>query len=214
MTKVQAIKKLMEDNEGLASLSLIYEYIEEYYPNAKKSKHWEAGLRGVLYREINNNKTFKKIDNALFSLVNFKEEEYLKDEIILSTERIVEIKSRIGQSFFRKSLLKSIKKCPFTNISNKSLLIASHIKPWANSDDNERLDMNNGFLFTPTYDILFDKGYISFKNDKSLIISASLDKNTIKALNLIENDRIKLLPIENRELYLEYHRDIILKKVG
>jgi len=214
MTKVQAIKKLMEDNEGLASLSLIYKSIEEYYPNAKKSKHWEAGLRGVLYREINNNKTFKKIDNALFSLVNFKEEEYLKDEIILSTERTVEIKSRIGQSFFRKSLLKSIKKCPFTNISNKSLLIASHIKPWANSDDNERLDMNNGFLFTPTYDILFDKGYISFKNDKSLIISASLDKNTIKALNLIENDRIKLLPIENRELYLEYHRDIILKKVG
>jgi len=39
MTKVQAIKKLMEDNEGLASLSLIYKYIEEYYPNAKKSQH-------------------------------------------------------------------------------------------------------------------------------------------------------------------------------
>ena len=38
MTKVQAIKKLMEDNEGLASLSLIYKY-EEYYPNAKKSQH-------------------------------------------------------------------------------------------------------------------------------------------------------------------------------
>lgn len=212
MTKVEAIKKLMEDNDGIASWSLIYKYIEEYYPNAKKSQHWEAGLRGVLYREIQNNKSFKRIDDALFSLIDFEEEVYLKDEQIISTERIVEIKSRIGQSFFRKSLLKSIKKCPFTKIINKNLLIASHIKPWAESDDNERVDVNNGFLFTPTYDILFDKGYISFKNDKSLIISTTLDKNTRSALNLIQNMIINTLPIKGRELYLEYHRDIILKK--
>ena len=71
MTKVEAIKKLMEDNEGVASWSLIYEDIEKYYPNAKKSKDWKAGIRGVLYRDIGKN--FKKIDDGLFAIINFND---------------------------------------------------------------------------------------------------------------------------------------------
>ena len=167
MTKVQAIKKLMEDNNGIASWSLIYKNIEQYYPNAKQSKEWKAGIRGVLYRDIG--KTFKKLDDGLFALLNFNEKEYIEDEIIQITEKTSTIKTRIGQSFFRKSLLDDLKVCPFTNINNPKLLIASHIKPWARSNNK------NGFLFTPTYDLLFDKGYISFKDNKSLIISEVLD---------------------------------------
>ncbi len=211
MTKVQAIKKLMEDNEGLASWSLIYDNIDKYYPKAKKSKEWKAGIRGVLYRDIG--KTFKKIDDGLFSLLNFQEDEYIKNDILQTTEKISEIKIRIGQSFFRRSLLNSLKKCPFSNIDNPELLIASHIKPWAKSDYIERLDIKNGFIFTPTFDLLFDKGYISFNNNKSLIISEVLDINTITRLNLQKNQIISRLPINGRIEYLEYHRDIILKRV-
>jgi hypothetical protein len=212
MTKVEAIKKLMEDNEGLASWSLIYSKIETYYPNAKKSKEWKAGIRGVLYRDIN--KTFKKLDDGLFALLEFEEKQYISDSLMQSTERISKIKTRIGQNFFRKSLLKDLKICPFTSISNKNLLIASHIKPWSDSDNIERLDVKNGFMFTPTYDLLFDNGYISFKNNKSLIISEILDKKTIRSLNLIANSEITFLQTDGRELYLEYHRDCILKKVS
>ncbi len=50
------------------------------YPDAKKSKEWKAGIRGVLYRDIA--KTFKKIDDGLFSLLNFQEEEYIKNDIL------------------------------------------------------------------------------------------------------------------------------------
>ena len=32
-------------------------------------------------------------------------------------------------------------------------------------DNNEQFDVNNGFIFTPTYDRLFDKGFISFNDD-------------------------------------------------
>lgn len=74
MTKVEAIAKVMQDNGGTASLSVIYDNICKYYPTAKVSKDWEAGLRGVLYREIKNGKTFKKIGLSIYSLADYQEE--------------------------------------------------------------------------------------------------------------------------------------------
>ena len=210
MTKVEAIKKLMEENEGIASWNLIYEKIEKYYPEAKKSKEWKAGIRGVLYRDVG--KSFKKIDEGLFSLINFDENNYLKQNKIQVTDKITEVKIRIGQNFFRKALLKKIIECPFTGIQNEKLLRASHIKPWAKSNDFERLDINNGFIFTPTFDLLFDQGYISFRNNKELIISNKLDLYSVRLLKLKPDNIIRKLPIRGREKYLEYHRDCILKK--
>lgn len=74
MTKVEAIAKVMEDNGGTASLEIIYENICKYYPNAKDSKDWEAGIRGVLYREIRNKRRFKKIGLSIYSLSEYQEE--------------------------------------------------------------------------------------------------------------------------------------------
>jgi len=74
MTKIEAIQKVMEDNNGTASLEVIYQYIEKYYPNAKLSKDWQAGIRGVLYREIINNQKFKKIGLSIYALKNYQED--------------------------------------------------------------------------------------------------------------------------------------------
>lgn len=74
MTKVEAIAKVMEDNGGTATLSQIYDNITKYYPTAKDSKDWKAGLRGVLYREIRNNKRFKKIGLSIYALSDYKQE--------------------------------------------------------------------------------------------------------------------------------------------
>ena len=75
MTKVEAIKKVMEDNNGTASWDIIYNNIEKYYPTAKCSVEWEAGIRGVLYREIRANKNFKKIGLSVFALRDYVEEQ-------------------------------------------------------------------------------------------------------------------------------------------
>ncbi len=75
MTKVEAIQKVMEDNNGTASLATIYQNIEKYYPTAKKSKEWEAGVRGVLYREIRNKRRFKKIGLSIYALQDYQEEQ-------------------------------------------------------------------------------------------------------------------------------------------
>lgn len=78
-------------------------------------------------------------------------------------EQIIE--SRIGQGEFRKKLInKWNKKCSISNCELLEILIASHIKPWKFSNNLERLDENNGLLLSPTYDKLFDKGFISFNN--------------------------------------------------
>lgn len=72
MTKVDAIKALMEANGGTASLKNIYDNIEQFYPAAKVSKDWEAGLRGVLYRDLG--KTFKRVGLSLYAVIDYKEE--------------------------------------------------------------------------------------------------------------------------------------------
>lgn len=74
MTKVEAIEQLMRDNGGTANWALIYKNICKYYPAAKDSKDWEAGLRGVLYREIKNKRHFKKIGLSIYALADYEEQ--------------------------------------------------------------------------------------------------------------------------------------------
>lgn len=80
MTKVDAIKKLIEENGGVASWKYIYDNIEKYYPAAKTSQEWTAGIRGVLYREIKNNKNFKQIGLGTFALYEYEQTKQI-DEI-------------------------------------------------------------------------------------------------------------------------------------
>lgn len=72
MTKVEAITEVIKANGGTASLKNIYDNIEKYYPAAKVSKDWDAGLRGVLYRDLG--KTFKRVGLSLYALLDYKEE--------------------------------------------------------------------------------------------------------------------------------------------
>lgn len=92
--------------------------------------------------------------------------------------------ARIGQGYFRQELITMWRACPVTGVRNPNLLIASHIKPWALSDDNERLDVFNGFLFSPHVDRLFDKGLIGFSNAGNILINPLLSSNDLKALNI------------------------------
>jgi hypothetical protein len=78
MTKVEAIAAVMKANGGTASLKNIYDNIEQYYPTAKSSNEWEAGLRGVLYRDLG--KRFKRIGLSLYGLIDYQEEEKPKND--------------------------------------------------------------------------------------------------------------------------------------
>ena len=71
MTKVEAIKLVLKDNGGVATWNIIYNQLEKYYPNIKASLEWKAGVRGVLYREID--KAFKIVDVGIIALIDFDE---------------------------------------------------------------------------------------------------------------------------------------------
>lgn len=78
MTKVGAIRRLMEGNGGVASWKYIYDNIEKYYPGIKSSKEWQAGIRGVLYREIKDNRSFQKLGFGTFALLEYEQEKQIR----------------------------------------------------------------------------------------------------------------------------------------
>lgn len=133
---------------------------------------------------------------------------------IKETIRESVVKSRIGQSTFRNNTLKALNCCPFTGISKSEILIASHIMPWAKCENNfQRLDGYNGFVLTPTFDKLFDLGYISFKDDGALIISPYLEDEICIQLNITQ-DTVYNINNHNgrRNEYLKYHRANVFKR--
>ncbi len=128
-----------------------------------------------------------------------------------SEEKRVLTKARVGQGKYREQLLELCPFCPITMVTDDRILIASHIKPWAKSNDNEKIDPYNGFMLTPTFDFLFDRGFLSFTDDKKSILSPFLSKMTYSKLGISNDKTFALLPTEGREHYLEYHRNEIFK---
>lgn len=129
------------------------------------------------------------------------------------TERQDIVKSRIGQGKFKKRLLEKYgARCVITGITQKKLLIASHIKPWAVSDNRERLSVNNGLILTPTYDKLFDTGLISFKNNGAIIISRLVGSEDKDKLRLRSNEVYDIQSNAELNGYMEYHRDVVFIK--
>lgn len=141
-----------------------------------------------------------------------KEEEEIIESDVPKEEKKQLIRARVGQGEYRSRLLSECPFCPITLVSDDRLLIASHIKPWAASDDFEKTDPKNGFMLTPTFDRLFDRGFLSFTDDKKTILSPFLSNMTYSKLGISDNKLISHLPIEGREEYLNYHRTEILKK--
>ena len=129
---------------------------------------------------------------------------------LAETERTAIVKSRVGQGLFRKRLIDKYKgACIITGVSAKKLLVASHIKPWAVSNNEERLSEENGLLLSPTYDKLFDYGLITFSNQGNMIISSQLSNEDKSKLHLSTDIEYDLKMSSKMMEHLDYHRDII-----
>lgn len=119
------------------------------------------------------------------------------------------IKARVNQSVFRARLLDRYPKCCLCGVCNPILLTASHIKPWANSSPAEKLDVDNGFLFCPNHDRLFDQGLISFEDSGKILIAEELSAYDRLFTNVAEGMTIRLT--DGNRPYLAYHREHIFK---
>lgn len=121
-------------------------------------------------------------------------------------------KARVGQGIYREKLLEECPFCPITMINDERLLIASHIKPWAVATDNEKIDSKNGFILSPLYDKLFDRGFMTFSEDRKIILSNWLSPANKRRLGITDGQFVQLLPLDSvREEYLKFHRESVFK---
>lgn len=119
---------------------------------------------------------------------------------------------RLKQNVYRAALLENMPFCPFTMVADDRLLVACHIKPFSDCEnDDERYDPKNGITMTPTYHTLFDLGFISFEDDGTLLVSPFLSNITKSRLNLKDGNKVRLQNGSGK--YLKYHRDNIFCKM-
>lgn len=129
------------------------------------------------------------------------------------TEKETLVKSRIGQGVFKKRLMEKYQgRCVITGLQTPCLLIASHVKPWAVSNNDERLSPENGLLLLAHYDRLFDSGLISFTDNGRMILSRKLPANDKTILGLTAGIECDLKMTPELKTNLEYHRDVVFMR--
>lgn len=123
-----------------------------------------------------------------------------------TTERIVEVRQRVGQNIYRYLLMKYWNgRCALTGVSESILLRASHAKPWKDCTDAERLDVHNGLLLTIHLDTAFDAGLITIGENSDVVPSSKLKQVERRVLGL---DSVALtMPLRDEHRpYFAWHR--------
>lgn len=126
------------------------------------------------------------------------------------TERSGLVTSRVGQGAYRKRIIHRWEyECAVTKFNKLEILIASHIVPWSKATDEERLDVHNGILLSPTYDALFDKHLISFDHHGKILLSEKIETSSYEKIGVSGNEKIQNLSRYNFE-YLDRHRELLV----
>lgn len=134
-------------------------------------------------------------------------------EGIAETTRTALVRARIGQGKFKQHVSTLERACRITKVDNMAHLVASHIKPWRESNNEERLAGSNGLLLTPSIDHLFDRGFISFEDSGELITSPVADTRSLERMG-IQPTNAGLFNTDQK-FFLDYHRkDILLKSAS
>lgn len=140
-------------------------------------------------------------------------EEHLRQSIessdlIPETTRQSLVLARRGQGLFRERVQKIEHHCRITGVTKPEHLRASHCKPWRDSNNEERLDGQNGLLLTPSIDHLFDRGFISFQGDGLLLVSPVAHVPSLTRMGVpVDQPTLTGTFTSGQKRFLEYHRD-------
>ena len=135
-------------------------------------------------------------------------QQIMQDRTLNETEKSIMTNARMGQGMFRDQLIAMWNGCAVTNYGDKRLLVASHIKPWSKSNNQERLDKYNGLLLLANLDKAFDLGFISFEDSGKLMISCQLEKPNV--LGIKEGMAFQVSPQHKK--YLDFHRGELFRR--
>ena len=161
------------------------------------------------WKPLSIGKTTKSKINKSGSISQSRQSKYRRPN---QTERSGLITSRVGQGYYRQQIIEKWNGiCAVSGTDVISILIASHIVPWSECTDNERLDVENGILLSPVYDALFDKYLISFDESGKIIISDAINPTNKEKLGL--SDNIKINITKGMLTYLKRHNKKLFKTI-
>ena len=123
------------------------------------------------------------------------------------TQRLTLVRTEQGN--YRKAALALWdNKCAVTGVDEPGWLIASHIKPWRESTNEERVNPLNSLILTPNYDKLFDRGIISFSPNNGKIILPSIHTHemwrNLERMHIDDEVHLSHIP-DGTEKFLDYH---------
>jgi putative restriction endonuclease len=149
----------------------------------------------------------KSLPNELFRVFEQK-----TANLPRATEAERLVVQRVGQDVFRDGLLEYWDgRCAVTGLAIPALLRASHIKPWADCDtDAERLDVFNGLLLAPHLDAAFDQGFITVRNEGTVVVSGALPPGARELLALNRPLSVGRI-VEAHRKYLEWHNERVFQ---
>jgi hypothetical protein len=153
-----------------------------------------------------------KLEVATLTDLSFDEEEQLviADTSLEETVKATLVQSRRGQGLFRKRVHLIEVGCRVTQVTAEKLLVASHIKPWRTSTNEERMSGNNGLFLSPHVDALFDKGYITFAPSGKIEVSPLLDSDVLTRWKIDPKQNVGKFNSEQK-YFLEYHEREVFK---
>lgn len=126
------------------------------------------------------------------------------------------VQQRVKQNFFRRAVLSSYRdRCCISGVSDKRLLVASHIVPWS-TDKANRLNPSNGLCLSAIHDKAFDSHLFTLSDDWRVVLSASLKatKDTFlrEVFWSVEGKEIELPERFAPDLiFIEKHRQTMLE---
>jgi len=147
-------------------------------------------------------------------LVEWEEHEVERvqtNSLVPETERMAIVLARRGQGLFKARVQKIERVCRITGVDQVEHLRASHCKPWRDSNNEERLDGENGLLMTPNADHLFDRGFIAFDDNGDLLISPVIHQESLRRLGIDPAHPRNVGTFSHgQRQYLAFHRENVL----
>lgn len=175
--------------------------------------NFELGALLLSIAEIEDISSTDLVEETVENVLEEEELDYINKQKIPETEKQQLVKARIGQGLFKNRVQQIENSCRLTGVTDKRFLVASHIKPWRKSTNEEKLDGHNGLLLSPHVDKLFDNGWITF-SDKGDILCSNVEVIMLmKSWGLDHEMNVGNFTKKQQE-YLDYHRtNIFAKKI-
>jgi hypothetical protein len=153
---------------------------------------------------------YKKQAVGLIEWEEHLQQSLRSDTKLKETEKEAIVMARRGQGRFKENVSQLERRCRITQVDRPEHLRASHIKPWRDCNNQERLEGENGLLLTPSIDHLFDRGFISFEDNGALLVSPVAYKPALQRMGVVTDHLVNVGSFTDRQKrHLDFHRNFV-----